>query len=145
MSIKEKTIDELEQMSYADIAYEILKETKKKKTTPVLFKEVCDLLEIGEDAMFEMIGDFYTALTTDKRFILIDTKWDLKEFHKVKLIVDEDEEDEEESSEEDEEEIEGTEDDAVIPSDEDYDDDLDEDMEDLDDLSIVSEDELEEE
>lgn len=143
MNIREMSLEQLELLSYADIAYELIKNDKKAMATPVLFGEVCKLLEIGEDAMFDMIGDFYTTLTTDKRFILLDdAKWDLKEFHSVKTIVEE--EDEEESvQEEDEVEIEGTEDDAVIGDSEDYDDDAD--VDDLDDLSIVAEEDLEEE
>ena len=141
MSIRKMPLEELELLSYADIAYEILKEDKKSKTTPVLFGEVCKLLEISEDAMFDMIGDFYTTLTTDKRFLLVDGSWDLKEFHSVKLIVDD--EDEEEEQDEEEEVAEETEDEAVISDNNDYDD-VDDDMDDLEDLAIVSEDELEE-
>lgn len=139
MSIRKMPLEELELLSYADIAYEILKEDKKSKTTPVLFGEVCKLLEISEDAMFDMIGDFYTTLTTDKRFLLVDGSWDLKEFHSVKLIVD----DEDEEEEQEEEVTEETEDEAVISDNNDYDD-VDDDMDDLEDLAIVSEDELEE-
>ena len=135
-------LEELELLSYADIAYELLKLDKKSKTTPVLFKEVCSLLEINEDAMFEMIGDFYTTLTTDKRFVLLDNaEWDLKEFHSVAKIVDEeDEEDESTDTEEPEKEEVETEDEAVIGNEEEYDDDDD----DLSDLAILTEEELEE-
>lgn len=141
MSIRKMPLEELELLSYADIAYEILKEDKKSKTTPVLFGEVCKLLEIPEDTMFELIGDFYTTLTTDKRFILLDnTEWDLKEFYSVKLIVDD--EDEEGEEQEEEEVAEEIEDEAVISDTNDYDD-VDDDMDDLEDLAIVSEDELE--
>lgn len=143
MNVRQMPLEELELLSYADIAYELLKLDKKPKTTPVLFKEVCSLLEINEDAMFEMIGDFYTTLITDKRFILLDNaEWDLKEFHSVAKIVDE-EDDEEESSDSEEpekEEVE-TEDEAVIGNEEEYDDDDD----DLSDLAILTEEELEEE
>ena len=142
MNIRKMPKEELELLSYSDIAYEILKQDKKSKTTPVLFGEVCKLLEIDEDTMFEMIGDFYTALTTDKRFILLDdAKWDLKENHVVKTVVED--EDEEEDINQDQEEItEETEDDAVInTSDDDYDAD---DRDDLDDLEIVTEEDLEE-
>ena len=90
--------------------------------------------------MFDMIGDFYTTLTTDKRFLLVDGSWDLKEFHSVKLIVDDEDEEEEQ---EEEEVAEETEDEAVISDADDYDD-VDDDMDDLEDLAIVSEDELEE-
>ena len=143
MNVRQMPLEELELLSYADIAYEILKLDKKSKTTPVLFGEVCKLLEISEDAMFEMIGDFYTTLTTDKRFLLLEnSEWDLKEAHIVKTIIDDEEESDEEESD-DEEVVEGTEDEAVMGDPDDYDD-IDESMEDLDDLVIVTEDELEE-
>ena len=141
MNIRQMTLEELELLSYTDIAYELLKIDKEPKTTPVLFGEVCKLLEINENAMFDMIGDFYTTLTTDKRFILLDNAmWDLKEYHAVKLIVDDEEE--EETSEE-EEVAEETEDEAVETDNDNYDD-LDDDLDDLDDLVIVTEEELEE-
>ena len=143
MNVRQMPLEELELLSYADIAYELLKLDKKPKTTPVLFKEVCSLLEINEDAMFEIIGDFYTTLTTDKRFILLDNaEWDLKEFHSVAKIVDEEDEEEEsaDTEEPEKEEVE-IEDEAVIGNEEEYDDDDD----DLSDLAILTEEELEEE
>ena len=49
----------------------------------------------GTEEYSEKIGDFYTSLTTDKRFILLDTaEWDLKDKHKVEIILDEDDEEE---------------------------------------------------
>ena len=139
MNIRQMPLEELELLSYTDIAYELLKLDKKSATTPVLFGEVCKLLQIDENSMYEMIGDFYTTLTTDKRFILLDNaEWDLKENHKVKPIVD----DEEEVVEE-QEESEESEDDAVANDEEDYEEDTD-DLDDLDDLAIVTEEEMEE-
>lgn len=148
MNVRQMPLEELELLSYTDIAYQLLKEDKKPKTTPVLFGEVCKLLEVSEDNMMEMIGEFYTTLTTDKRFLLLDSaEWDLREAHVVKLVVDdEDDTDDDEVSEDtlDEEELdEGTEDDAVTDDTDDFDD-TDTDIDDLDDLAIVSEDELEE-
>ena len=141
MNIRQMPLEELELLSYTDIAYELLKLDKKSATTPVLFGEVCKLLQIDENAMYEMIGDFYTTLTTDKRFILLDNaEWDLKENHKVKPIVDD--EDEEEVVEE-QVETEESEDDAVANDEEDYEEDTD-DLDDLDDLAIVTEEEMEE-
>lgn len=143
MSIRKKKLEELELMSYTDIAYEIIKEDKKKYDTKKLFKEVCKLLELDEDTFVEQIGDFFTALTTDGRFIFIDSKsWDLKENHKVKVVIDEgDEEDieiDEVSDDEDSEENEDVEDDY---SDEAVDDSK-EDEEDLGDLTIVDEEDI---
>ena len=82
MSIRKKKLEELELMSYTDIAYEIIKEDKKQYNTPNLFKELCDLLNLSNEEFEEKIGDFFTALTTDKRFILLDNgNWDLRNKH----------------------------------------------------------------
>ena len=144
MSIRKKKLEELELMSYNDIAYEIIKEDKKKYDTKKLFKEVCNLLELDEDTYLEQIGDFFTALTTDGRFLLLDSKsWDLKENHKVKVVIDDgDEEDIEEGiidedASEDDEDLEDDYSDEAI-------DDSKEDEEDLQDLTIVDEEDIEE-
>lgn len=143
MSIREKDKLDLELMSYTDIAYEIIKEDKKQYNTPNLFREVCNLLELSEAEFEAKIGDFFTALTTDKRFILIDSvNWDLKENHVVKVVVDDGEDDavDEEESEDEEttDEDDAIEDDYTDESDDDY-------MEDdLEDLNIVDEDDIEE-
>ncbi len=145
MNVRQMPLEDLELLSYTDIAYELLKLDKKSKKTNDLFKEVCNLLQISEDNMLDMIGDFYTTLTTDKRFILLDTaEWDLRDAHSVKTIID-DEEDEEADDEEEEteEEPEETEDEAVTDNIEDFDD-QDDDMDDLEDLAIVSEEEMDE-
>lgn len=145
MNVRQMPLEDLELLSYTDIAYELLKLDKKSRKTNDLFKEVCNLLQISEDNMLDMIGDFYTTLTTDKRFILLDTaEWDLRDAHSVKTIID-DEEDEEADDEEEEteEEPEETEDEAVTDNIEDFDD-QDDDMDDLEDLAIVSEEEMDE-
>lgn len=146
MSIRKKDKLELELMSYTDIAYEIIKEDKKQYNTPNLFKEVCNLLELGENEFEAKIGDFFTALTTDKRFVLIDSvNWDLKENHIIKVVIDDAEEvsDEIEDIDEDLEE-EDTEED--IDLEEDYSDDAIDDVEedDLEDLTIIDDEEIEE-
>lgn len=145
MNVRQMPLDELELLSYTDIAYELLKLDKKSKTTPELFDEVCKLLQINEDNMMDMIGDFYTNLTTDKRFLLLDNaEWDLREFHRVKPIVDEDdEEDSEDELEETEEVPEETEDEAVSQNIDNYDE-TDDDMDDLEDLVVVTEEEMDE-
>ena len=146
MSIRKMSIEELELMSYNDIAYEIIKEDKKKKyNTPTLFKEVCKLLKLSDEEFAEKLGDFFTALTTDGRFILIDsTIWDLKENHVVKVVVDDgDEEDIETSDDVEEEVVEEDEDLEDDYSDEAVDDSKD-DEEDMKDLTIVDEEDIEE-
>ena len=143
MSIRKKKLEELELMSYTDLAYEVIKEDKKKYDTKKLFSEVCKLLELDEESYIDKIGDFFTALTTDGRFIFIDSKtWDLKENHKVKVVVDDGDEEEIEVEEslddensEDHEDIEDDYSDEAV-------DDSKEDEDDLGELTIVDEDDI---
>jgi DNA-directed RNA polymerase subunit delta len=144
MKLKEMSKEELEVLSYTDLTEMILKENKKPMNTPSIFKKICDLLELTEEDYTNQIGDYYTSLTTDKRFILLDTaEWDLKDKHKVEIDLSEadDEEVFDEESEEDEEEIEDEmEEESIEITDDEVD--LDDDMEDL---TIVDDEDLEEE
>lgn len=143
MKLKEMKKEELEVLSYTDLTEMILKENKKPMNTPSVFKKICDLLELTEEEYSEKIGDYYTSLTTDKRFILLDTaEWDLKDKHKVEIILDEEDEEEIFAEEEiEEEEIEEEKDESIEITDDEVD--LD-DSDDLGDLSIVDDEDLEE-
>ena len=147
MELKKMSKEEIELMSYTDLTYLLLKENKKAMNTADLFKKICELLELSDDDFSSKIGDYYTSLTIDKRFYMLEGGlWDLTEKHKVELQLDDEEEelsDEEIESEEENEESEETEEemDSIDSIDDDLDDDLDDDTLDL---SIVTEDELEE-
>ena len=149
MSLK-LTKDELELLSNKDIAALILEDSKKTLNTADLFKKIIKLLELPESSFEAKIADFYTALATDKRFILLDNgKWDLRSNHTsdkvLKLKIEDEDEDEAEEKEEDEED----ENDQYSDLDEDnYDDTEDEEYdeetnEELKDLVVIDEDELE--
>ena len=139
---KKLSKSELELMSYNDIAYMLLSE-KPKKTTLDLFNKIGEMLELSKKAIENKIGEFYTALTNDKRFILLDDgKWDLQENHKAKTVSDEDIEDDEEVEEYEEEEIE-IEDDMFVN--ENSDDDVSDITEEYKNLVIVDEEDLEDE
>ncbi len=145
MSLNKMSKVELELLSYTDIAYMLLKENKKTMNTPTIFKQICELLEIGEEEYALKIGDFYTSLTTDRRFLLLENaEWDLKENHVVKVEVEEDEMEEVE----DVEEMEETEELADVEEIEDLEESIEDDLEDLDDdmedFSIAEEEETEE-
>lgn len=146
MSIKSMKKDELELLSNKDIAYMILEESKRKLNTADLFKKIIKLLELDDNVFEKKIADFYTALATDKRFILLDNgKWDLRSNHTsdkvIKIMDEEDESDEEEVTEEETEEEDELEEDNYDDTDDtDYDDDT---NEELKDLVVMDEDELE--
>ena len=146
MNLKSLKKEDLELMSNKDIAKLIIENSKRKLNTADLFKKIIKLLELPESTFETKIADFYTALSTDKRFILLDNgKWDLRSNHTsdkvIKITDDEDEEDEEElEKEEDLKEDLSEEDNFDDTDDEDYDEDT---NEELKDLVVIDEDELE--
>lgn len=144
MKFKDLSKEELSLLSYTDLTNMIIKENKKSMKTAEIFKKICDALGYNEEVYAEKIGDYYTSLMTDKRFVLLeDTTWDLKDNHVIPLELDDEDEIEEvnDSDEEDEDEAEDSEEDidTVIS-----DDDMEDIEDDIEDLSIVDENELEE-
>jgi DNA-directed RNA polymerase subunit delta len=142
MDLNKMNKEELELLSYTDITYYLLEKEKKPKTTAELFKSIMKKLELPESAFNDQIGDYYTSLTTDKRFIILDNgKWDLRKNHssdKLRSIEDDedyDDETEEVDIEEEEEEESDELEDFDITDDDDnlVDDDI------LEDLSIIDE------
>ena len=145
MSIENLKKEDLELLSYKDITNMLLEE-KGSMNTADLFKKITSLLELPDSVYQNKIGDYYTTLTTDKRFLLLeDGNWDLRSRHTSdKVIIPNDQEDEEEDEDldikEDQEEDNSEYDDSV--SDED---DFDDSDDDLKDLVIVNEDDADEE
>lgn len=140
MSIKNMTKEDLELLSNKDIT-NLLLEEKGKQSTPDLFKKIIKLLDLPESTFDQKIGDYYTSLATDKRFILLeDGKWDLRSRHTSDKVIKVDEEDDEDIEEvEEEEQEEETDDFDSIDNDED---DIDDDDDDLKDLVVLDEDEM---
>lgn len=142
MNIYKMKKEDLELLSFTDIAYEILKNDKKHKTTVELFKEIAKLLELSDEEYAETIGDFYTTLTTDKRFYALESgNWDLKERHSTKVVIDDDDDLDVEIDDvtADDEDNEDDEKDIDFDANEDYEDN------DLEDLVIIDKDDSEEE
>lgn len=149
MKLSKMPKEELELLSYTKIAELYLKENKTQMNTADLFKEVCNLLGLSDSVYQNQIADFFQSLTTSKEFILLNNgKWDLKINHSVKVDMDDIYEDKLEDEElddfEDEEEENDEEADKYNSLDNEDDDGFDTDDE-LNDLTIVSEDELDEE
>ena len=143
MSIKKMSKDELELLSNTDITNLLLEEKGMQKTAD-LFNKIIKLLELPESTFDNKIGDYYTSLTTDKRFILLeDGKWDLRSRHTSDKIIRVDDDEDEEEEEEEETEEEETDDFDKIDSDDENE--LDDDDDDLKDLVVLDEDELDQE
>ena len=143
MKLSKMKKDDIELLSYTNIAKLYLEENKTTMTTADLFKEICKLLELSDSEYQDKIADFFQSLTTSKEFILLnDGKWDLKSNHKVKIVMD----DLYEEKDEDDEDI--SLDDEEIAEEDEYnsiDDEEEYAEEDLTDLTILNEDELDSE
>ena len=139
MKFKNKTIEELETMSFDDLAYEILKEKGKKMKTADIFKTIKDLLEMSESEYEARIGDFFTLLATEKRFLQLEQGfWDLRENHTAKIELEEVEDEEDEILDDAEDEpSEDEEDELYLDETKEADDDTPED--DLKDLVVLDE------
>ena len=143
MSLSSMKHEELELLSYTYLTELILEENKGSMNTAAIFKKISGLLSLSDEEYASKIGDFYTSLTTDKRFIFLDdnAEWDLRNRHTSQIVVtDDDDEDEEEETEEVDDTLETDEED--IDSIESDDDDLD-DGDDINDLAIITDEELE--
>lgn len=149
MGIKNLSKEELELLSNKDITFLLLEE-KGNQTTADLFKQIISALDLPKSTFDSKIGDYFTALSTDKRFILLeDGTWDLSSRHTSDKLISniEDDEDDDEDIELDDKE----EDIDMMPdsgesdydSTENEDDNFDDDNEDLKDLVVLDEDELE--
>ena len=144
MDIKKMPKDELELLSNKDITFYLLEQSKKSINTKDLFTEIIKLLELPKKTFDEKIGDYYTSLATDKRFILLsDGTWDLRSRHtsdKIVKVVDSEEDDE------DDEDLKDKDDDPNEIEEDNYDD-TDDDYnsaeEDIKYLVVIDEDELE--
>lgn len=145
MSIEKMKKDELELLSYKDITNMLIEE-KGPMNTADLFKKITELLALPSSTFEKQIGDYYTTLTTDKRFLILeDGKWDLRSRHtsdKVLVNIDQDE-DEDEIEEDLEGKDEHSEDqESDFDSDVSDEDDFDDSDDDLKDLVVLDEEEL---
>lgn len=147
MKLNKMEKDELESYSYVELASMIINENKSGLSTADIFKKICKLLDLSDDDYTNKIGDFYTSLTTDKNFVLLDDgTWDLRDRHSSSVILDDDDDDElDETEEEIEEEMNDMAGDEYHEMDDDANvDDVDIDASELEDedLTIIDEDEL---
>ncbi len=141
MKLKDLTPEDIDAMSYDDLALMILTETNKKMKINDLFKEVCKYARLSDEEYVDKLPAFFDVLSTDHRFIMLENGlWDLKTKHSTKVVIDP--EDEEDIIEEDVdiEEAEDEEPEEDIYSDDDDSDDIADDDDDLKDLVIIDED-----
>lgn len=98
--------------SMVEVGYELLEKKQGPQKFNKFWNEVSEVLGLDEDESNRYISDFYTNLSLDERFVLLeDNYWDLRErqsFEKVHIDMNDvySEIDEEEKEQKEEEEIE---------------------------------------
>ena len=77
------------QRSMVEVAYELLSKKQGPQKFNKFWNEVSDLLSMNDEEKDQKISSFYTKLTLDERFVLLeDNMWDLRErqsFDKVHI------------------------------------------------------------
>ena len=139
MNLKNRSFLKLLDYSADEIAYLILEETGKKMKLLDLFKKVCKALNLPEETVEERITDFFELLSINKKFVVLKNGyWDLATKHQQDIVIEDEEENIDEEIASEEEEIEEVEEDIFYDNELDNDD---EDEDDLKDLVIIDEDE----
>lgn len=140
MSIKNLTKEDIDTLSYEELAYLIIQDKHSKMKIIDIFKKICELKNMNEKEFEDKIADFYDLISTNKEFLVLEKGYcDLRKNHTPNVIIeDEDDIDTEEIEENIEDDVEETEEDIYYDNSSEEDD-VDTDDE-LSDFMVVDED-----
>ncbi len=84
MNLKKLSELEIEKMSLVDISYLLLDEEKKEVNFLKMFNRVSEIKGLSESAKEDKIGQFYTDLNIDGRFVALGSNnWGLKRWYPI--------------------------------------------------------------
>ncbi len=89
MSLSKKKALHFSEMSFIEIAYEILGDQRKAMAFKDLLATVTKIQGLTEEQIDERISQYYTDVNVDGRFMSIDGKWGLKSWYPVDQIDEE--------------------------------------------------------
>lgn len=79
--------EKLSEMALVDIAFEILKETKRPHNFRELMEEIAKLRNLSQDQMMNVIAQVYTEVNIDGRFTCIgENVWGLKRWYPTETV-----------------------------------------------------------
>lgn len=143
--MKNLTNEEIENLSYDELAKMILENKKGKMKIIDIFKKICELKHLTDKEFEDRIADFYELISTNKEFIVLEKGFcDLRINHTPKVIIDDEESSEEgfeEEEEENNEDLEDEENDDIFYDGSSEEDDVTETDDELSDFVVVDEDE----
>ena len=88
MSLEKFSQDELLEMSFIEIAYELLSEKKASVTFDEMLAVVAEKLEYTKEQIDQKVSQFYTDLNTDGRFTFRGDGWGLRAWYQVEHVDD---------------------------------------------------------
>ena len=74
-------------LSMIDVAYQVLSEKKKSLKFSDLWHFVCVRVSIDKKEEKEKMSQFFTNLSLDNRFALINNTWDIRSRHKLEDVI----------------------------------------------------------
>ncbi|QPC47743.1 DNA-directed RNA polymerase subunit delta [Mangrovibacillus cuniculi] len=158
MSVRELPQDQLQEMSFIEVATALLTESKQPMTFQEMVDEISSILSLSEEETKRRMIPFYTDLNVDGRFLAVaEGRWGLRAWYPLDQVEEEQAptikvrkkkakaEDEEDGFDDIEEDLDLEElddfEDEDLTDEEDFDDiDEDDDEEDDDDLEVIDED-----
>jgi len=90
MTLAKMSVEDIREMAFIEIANLLLIEKKEAIDFKVMMDEIQKLLGLSNEEVAEKIGQFYTDLNVDGRFISIgDNRWGLKGWYPVEQVEEE--------------------------------------------------------
>jgi DNA-directed RNA polymerase subunit delta len=90
LSLKQYTKEQLVEMSYIEIAYDLLAEKKQAVPFSEIIDEIKKLLNVMDKEVNTKIAQFYTDLNIDGRFLALgDNRWGLRVWYPVDTVEEE--------------------------------------------------------
>lgn len=90
MGIAHYSKEQLKEMSFIEIAYEYLLDSKQPISFNELMKEMATALELTDEEVRARIAQFYTDLNIDGRFLALgENRWGLRTWYPVDTIEEE--------------------------------------------------------
>ncbi|WP_204553647.1 DNA-directed RNA polymerase subunit delta [Bacillus ectoiniformans] len=90
MSLKQLSKEELKEMSFIELAHEILGESKQPLTFQEILNKIQGYLEISDEEVKQRMVQFYTDLNIDGSFLTLgENRWGLRAWYPVDQIEEE--------------------------------------------------------
>lgn len=90
MGIAHYSQEQLQEMSFIEIAFEFLKDSKQPVAFNELMNEMAAALKLSDEAVRAKIAQFYTDLNIDGRFLALgENRWGLRTWYPVDTVEEE--------------------------------------------------------